>query len=105
MKKNSKLTKPASKKNALGRRGRQRAVAPALVWGREPRGERRGQTGPKGGPESQAGVAPRGAGRGWHKARQKKPSHPGSQGERGWPGAHAARPVKATPAVLFVSGC
>ena len=29
-------------------RARQRAVAPALVWGREPRGAGRGQTGPKG---------------------------------------------------------
>ena len=50
MKKSLKLTKPASfkKTNALGRRARQRAVAPALVWGREPGGARRGQTGPKG---------------------------------------------------------
>ena len=36
------------KKNALGRRARQRAVAPVLVWGREPRGARRDLTGPKG---------------------------------------------------------
>jgi hypothetical protein len=36
------------KTNALGRRARQRAVAPVLLWEREPRGARRGQTGPKG---------------------------------------------------------
>ena len=50
-----KIDKTRLKKNALGMRARQRAVAPTLVWGREPRGAGRGQTGPKGAQDPKRG--------------------------------------------------
>ena len=69
----------------------------------EPRGVQHGQTGPKGGQNPQRALrrAAPGAADTKH---GRKSSHPGPQGERGWPGAHAGRSLAVNPAVQFCSG-
>ena len=57
----------------------------ARVGGRAKRREARPDR-PKRGPGPQAGVAPRSAGRGWHKARQKNPATQGHRESEGGPG-------------------
>ena len=78
--------KKNSKKNALGMRARQRAVAPALVWGREPRGAGRGQTGPKGAQDPKRALRRAAPGAAGTKHGKKNPATQGHRESEGGPG-------------------
>ena len=102
-------------------RARQRAVAPALAWGREPRGAGRGQTGPKGtqNPKRALRRSALGAAGPNHGKKNQPPRATGrarvARGPRGAPCESKPRradllwltwrPAEAHAAALLCSGC
>ena len=79
MKNDSKIAINNSKKVRTAQELPYRAVAPALVWGREPRDARRGQTDPKGAQNPKRALCRAAPGVVGKKHGKKKNSHPGPQ--------------------------